>query len=342
MGPGVFALSFFIFSAQAAVPSGETALRAAPEAKSSLAPLVAYTPTFGVLVGVGYFRKPLQKRGWDLGIYSMASFKPNFLGDGRVDYHFSPSQSWRNELGFSTFLASYYGEGGQTRNADNIRFSKLSLFARSGLQWSEGSWAFWPHVDYRGWHETGAGPSHFAPEDRAVLGATLEYQTPEDSGGVRFHHQATVRLAPAFASSDARSQSFAQAELDLRAFLKPFADITLASRVYFASSVGNPSYSYRYTAGGTVLLRGYFENRFRGKHLAAFQQEVRFPIAGAFSGALFADAGDVSDGVPNRWKLTYGLGARLGLPPDQVAKVRLDIGFSQDQWGAFFLFGETF
>ncbi|MBY0371092.1 hypothetical protein K2X33_10425 [bacterium] len=321
------------------IPEGQTeTLSRTKTAKSSLAPLAAYTPTFGVLVGLGYFRKPAERQGLEMGAYSMVSFKPSILVDATVDYHWTPELRFRNALGFSTFLASYYGEGGQTRRQDNVMFPKVSTFAKTGIAWERDGWALWPHLDYRGWHEQGGIP-HFPEEDRIAAALTAEYQTPDRANRLwAFHPQVTLRAAAA----TSRAPSFAQAELDLRAFFQPVTDLVFASRAYFATSWGEPSYTYRYTGGGAGLLRGYFENRFRGKSLAAVQEEIRFPIAGAFSGAVFADAGDVSDGIPNRWKVTYGGGLRFAIPPDRVAKVRLDIGVSQDQVGAFFLFGDTF
>ena len=111
-------------------------------------------------------------------------------------------------------------------------------------------------------------------------------------------------------------------------------------RVAGGYSLGDPGYLYRYTLGGAYALRGYYANRFRGNAYYLGQVEARFPLYKRFSGAAFAEAGDVTDGRLGKPAHTYGAGLRFAL--SENIKLRLDYGRSKDQNGVFFTFGEAF
>ena len=114
----------------------------------------------------------------------------------------------------------------------------------------------------------------------------------------------------------------------------------LAARLSGGYADGDPSYLFRYALGGTNTLRGFYSNRFRGSRYYAGQVEMRFPLYGRFSGAAFTDVGDITDGVFQDARMSYGGGIRFALNAN--VKLRLDYGTSNDQNGVFFTFGEAF
>jgi outer membrane protein assembly factor BamA len=106
--------------------------------------------------------------------------------------------------------------------------------------------------------------------------------------------------------------------------------------------IGTPNYMYKFRLGGSGTMRGYLENRFRGQKYYAQQTELRFPIWKLFSGAAFLGFGDATDSSFTNAKMAYGGGIRIGLPPDYVSKVRIDVGFGRDSSGVYADFGQAF
>jgi len=119
-------------------------------------------------------------------------------------------------------------------------------------------------------------------------------------------------------------------------------DVIAAFQLDGGYTIGDPTYMFKYRLGGVDRLRGYHENRFRGKAYYMQQTELRFPIWKLFSGAAFLGFGDTAERVFTFAKMSYGIGLRIGLPPDYVSKIRIDYGVGQDQAGIFADFGHTF
>ena len=112
-----------------------------------------------------------------------------------------------------------------------------------------------------------------------------------------------------------------------------------------ATSFGQRSFATDYSLGGTDLLRGYYQNRFRGQHYVAGSGELRVPLMGPLSAAVFSDLGRVwvTHGHDQAGlAVSYGAGVRYALPPSRLARLRLDFAFAPDQRGVFFSFGEAF
>jgi outer membrane protein assembly factor BamA len=156
----------------------------------------------------------------------------------------------------------------------------------------------------------------------------------------------TLRAVPEGLSSYEDGRTFFQAEVDHRMFSVPIAGAVVGWRLYLAGSWGEPSYQYRYFLGGPYALRGYFTNRFRGDKVYAAQVEGRRDITrlwgSTVSLAAFLEIGEATDNWFGDPKASYGGGLRFTLPPDHVAKVRLDFAWADDQQSVYFIFGEAF
>jgi len=83
------------------------------------------------------------------------------------------------------------------------------------------------------------------------------------------------------------SQSFTKWSLDVRKYWSPKADRVWAGQLYLEGNSGEPPFNQLALLGGTRLLRGYYEGRFRDRQLAAAQVEYRFSIRGRFAGVAF-------------------------------------------------------
>ena len=260
-----------------------------------------------------------------------------------------PNSYFHLEIEIDDFARPYYGEGMDTSPDESIflegTVSRLMYFLkfRKG-----GKVSFGPFLDYRSVNEEGVdGASVPAPNyDGAALGLGMHffYDTRDSrlspTSGV--FDALTIRYVPDSLSTFEGGDTFFQAEVDHRIFYSPAAGTVLAGRLHLGGSWGEPSYQYRYSLGGPYELRGFFTNRFRGNSLYVAQGEIRQNLFWILSSAVFAEAGEVTDGSFHSPETSFGGGLRMTLPPDHIAKARLDFAWAKDQKSIYFIFGEAF
>jgi outer membrane protein assembly factor BamA len=140
-----------------------------------------------------------------------------------------------------------------------------------------------------------------------------------------------------FADRDLDAFSFRRVELEAEHYVPlPHRLRTLALRataVLTDPDSGNdvPFY-YQPTLGGSRVLRGYREFRFRDRNAMAFTAEYRWEAWWALDGALFVDTGTVAreahDLRVRDMDVSYGVGFRVHSNNAFVA--RLDLAFSRE------------
>ena len=85
--------------------------------------------------------------------------------------------------------------------------------------------------------------------------------------------------------------------------------------------------------GSPVIMRGYFNGRFKDRHMAEAQAEYRFPIWKLISGAAFIAGGRVAAQPGDLWQgkfhYSYGLGPRITVNKKQRVSLRLDVAFNE-------------
>lgn len=135
--------------------------------------------------------------------------------------------------------------------------------------------------------------------------------------------------------------------LDVRRYLVLREGHTLGLQLVLRDQLGEVPFYERVTVGGANLLRGIYENRFRGRSLWATQAEYRSPTFWwRFSGVAFAGIGGVAPtrgehrAALTRW--AAGGGIRFLANTEQNVNVRLDLGVTEDDVGVYFSLGEAF
>jgi outer membrane protein assembly factor BamA len=142
------------------------------------------------------------------------------------------------------------------------------------------------------------------------------------------------------------TQNFVKWTLDVRKYWSPKENRVWAAQLYLEGNSGAPPFNQLALLGGTRLLRGYYEGRFRDRQMAASQVEYRFPIKGRFGAVAFGSIGSVVDEWKN-WEgdyLRYALGAGLRftlLPKDKI-RLRLDYGIGPNSSAFYLTVGEAF
>ncbi len=347
-------VTFLSLYAQAASASPEEVPRPPREGEevgSSIAPVVGYDPTFGVVLGGAYFYKQPS-------LSAHVDANTNFGKVYQLHYSYKHyfADFWEHGLrgGIMKGFDPYYGEGNTTNRDHYFRLWGFQSDHRfyAGIKTSENA-QVGVFVDARtrtedGGH-TGSPPANVAPDEQTgALGAYVRIDTRNLKNGNNegFALGATVKHSPGALTSVVGTQGFTQVEGDFIVYKEilngVIPDVIAAFNVKGGVTLGTPTYMFKYRLGGANTLRGYLENRFRGSKYYLQQTELRFPIFTPVSGVGFIGFGDVTDGEFGDAKVSRGFGLRIGIPPDYVSAIRLDVGFAKDQWGFFANFGQVF
>ncbi|MEL7221623.1 MAG: BamA/TamA family outer membrane protein, partial [Bacteroidota bacterium] len=154
--------------------------------------------------------------------------------------------------------------------------------------------------------------------------------------------------ASVLASSDilGATQNFIKWTLDARTYRSKRTDHVWVAQLYLEGNSGTPPFNQLALLGGTRLLRGYYEGRFRDRQMAVAQLEYRFPIYRRFGGVGFASLGSItpqwSDWEANFLRYTFGAGIRFMLLPEDKIRLRFDYGVGKNTSAFYFTVGEAF
>lgn len=139
---------------------------------------------------------------------------------------------------------------------------------------------------------------------------------------------------------------FTYFNLDLRKFLGIGGESVLAMQALATMSAGNVPFYLLPQLGGSDVMRGYFEGRYRDKDLIAVQMEYRFPIFWRIGGSVFAGVGTVAPDVTRfsvgQVKPGIGLGLRFMYDLAERMNVRVDVGFGKNSSGIYMTANEAF
>lgn len=124
------------------------------------------------------------------------------------------------------------------------------------------------------------------------------------------------------------------------------SEAVFALNAYLEFNTGQPPFTHLSMVGGTRLMRGYYQGRYRDRQMGILQAEYRFPILWRFKGAVFGALGNVADQVDafqlGNTRYALGLGLRFLLLEEEKAHVRLDYGFGGGSSGFYLTVGEAF
>jgi outer membrane protein assembly factor BamA len=315
------------------------------EAGHSVAPVVGYDPTYHFVVGAAYF---YMTERLNFGLDANTNFSGVYQAHARASHEFATRWNYELRLGGMRGFEAYYGDGGDTSVANyqqlwgNRYNSRLQLNRQLTDHFAVGVFA-----ELRGRTEESAGNASWSrvalDQSVAAGGVSIKLDSRKDKQRSNDGVVLTTELSRSLSGS---ASPFTQLESSFVVYKDVMGDffpgVVAAFRVMGGISDGDVPFVYRYRFGGAEKMRGYLENRFRGSRYYLQQTELRVPIWRMIGGALSLGFGDISDREFTNPKMCYGIGVRIGLPPDWVNQVRVDVGFARDQMGIFAEFGQTF
>ncbi|MDP1728181.1 MAG: BamA/TamA family outer membrane protein [Bacteroidota bacterium] len=141
-------------------------------------------------------------------------------------------------------------------------------------------------------------------------------------------------------------QAFDNYTLDARHFVCLWKQNVLAAQVFGNFNFGDVPYRQMGTMGNDMIMRGYYNGRYRDHHLVAFQVELRKTIWGPVGMTVFGGGGNVganSKDLFSRIKPNYGLGLRCLVIRKEHVNIRIDLGLGEKNIkGLYFTMAEAF
>lgn len=140
--------------------------------------------------------------------------------------------------------------------------------------------------------------------------------------------------------------TFSNYLLDLRHYYAISPRTVLAGQLYATINVGTVPFKQAATLGGSMLMRGFYNGRYRDNDAVIIQGEIRQRLIGRLGGAAFVATGDVGHNLNNfsltNWKMTSGAGLRFLLSRREHVNVRVDAAFGRHTQGLYFNISEAF
>jgi outer membrane protein assembly factor BamA len=131
---------------------------------------------------------------------------------------------------------------------------------------------------------------------------------------------------------------FTRYTIDIRKYFEVKENHILAWQTFFDTVSGTVPFQRLPMMGGSDVMRGYFEGKYRGQRVFANQVEYRFPVYRNLGLVLFTGVGQVSQGrdikLFQNQRVSGGLGFRYRLNKEGL-NVRLDLGYG-DQRAFYF------
>ena len=344
-----------------AAARGEGAVEA-EETRWTWFPIIAFAPETSLQLGalnVVTFESDEDGEARRSSIFTALAFTlkkqvlvavgPNLYFDG---------ETWGLEIdvGFNWFPDTFWGVGADSPDAAEEDFTRRALGLetvftrqvdggfRAGVVFQGTRMDITEEKD-EGLIASGAVPGH----DGGIwygAGPVVMWDTRDSNFAPRRgarHRVSAVRFADAVGSDF----DFTRFVADLRTYYSVAPTHQFALQLLAVALTGAPPFQAMAALGGGESMRGYYGGRYRDRHLVAAQAEYRFPLAGDFTGATFAGAGDVAHTVGgfevDSVEIAGGVGFRYAINPEDRVRIRLDIaGTSDGDVNVYVNLGEAF
>jgi hypothetical protein len=257
------------------------------------------------------------------------------------------------------FPLLYYGIGQETSGEDPaVVDANYILLRQRVLRKIVKNLFIGPEVDYQhlysvSFNQPEKGELHVPPAGsngttNLGVGAALVYDNRHNVLNVRkgqFGELAFLRYTPSL-GSDYR---FSSINVDIRSFHPYRKNNVIAWQVNGNFITGEVPFNQLALMGGDMMMRGYYQGRYRDKNLLSGQVEYRmlpFSFSKRWGATVFGGAAAVAPEIGafqlDKTRLAGGVGLRYLLFPKKDIFLRLDIGMTKEGPGFYFYTGEAF
>ncbi|QHS59379.1 BamA/TamA family outer membrane protein [Chitinophaga agri] len=257
------------------------------------------------------------------------------------------------------FPLLYYGIGQHTEGENPaVVDANYILLRQRVLRKISRNLFFGPEIDYQhlysvDFNQPEEGEHHLLPAGsngttNLGFGAALVYDNRHNVLNVRkgwFGELSYLGYHPSFASDF----QFGSVNLDVRAFHPVKKNNVLAWQVLGNFISGKVPFNQLALMGGDMMMRGYYQGRYRDKNMLAAQVEYRmlpFSFSKRFGATVFAGTAAVAPELKafqlDKTQFAGGAGLRYLLFPKKDIFLRLDVGMTREGPGFYFFTGEAF
>ena len=149
-----------------------------------------------------------------------------------------------------------------------------------------------------------------------------------------------------FGSALGSDFTFQRLTLDLRHYFQVYFRHIIAVQAYSQMIFGTAPFQSLSRFGGSQLMRGYYEGRYRDNHALIIQTEYRWLFTRQLGVVLFAGIGEVThhldDFQLSNARYSIGFGFRFCINPDEKLNIRLDFGYGKNTSGYYMEVFEAF
>jgi len=269
---------------------------------------------------------------------------------------------WRDELyhlggsiGYKKYPGKFFGIGNSTSDRDEEEYTYRE--SRLAVNFQKRVWeSLYTGMHYELSHNSvaefeagGMLTGGEIPGSRggvnSGLGLLLNWDTRDNiffpTGGSC--HQFTTTF---YGGGLAGDFAFNKYTVDLRHFHLFRARHVLAVQGYLNIITGDPPYNAMSLIGGENFMRGYYQGRYRDRHMMGLQVEYRSPQWKRTGVIFFAGLADVAERFTDfrftEFKYSVGLGLRYMINPEEKVNLRLDFGFGRESFGVYMKILEAF
>ena len=327
-----------------------TSLLSAKKVSSGFFPLMGYRPAQGFAAGAGYFDDRFLGRSQSFEIYAEASTEDAQRGTLTLSIPFSSSRLELDAVSGRDGNSEFFGFGNRSSEKERSEFELLELTTR--LRWQSalccglrldlglGLRSMWfdadggseqPRIDKR--FPLGTIPGFQQDPSLFEITAALSHRFPTNAT------ERTTRISFDEEIGVSRFETLSAGEFDFLSYwLEAAAQIPLGKprrelhiRIRWDETVADGGNEVPFTLqpalGENSDLRGFAQNRFRGKASALTNLEYRFPTWPGAQGLVFYDLGRVFGGADgfnwDRWRWSAGLGAAIDTPSGFALKIQV-------------------
>lgn len=291
---------------------------------SSILPIFIYTQNKQVITSLG-FDLYLQKNTYHLfGELKYLKYPGSFFGIGNNvsddEEIYTP-----NSFGIDvTFLKKIY----KNTNAGfkfNYEYAKLAPFEEDGILVNSN------FAGVKGGTTSG-------------IGFAADYDTRDNiyyaSKGHFYHVSAMF-----YGTLTGSDYTYNEFNFDLREYYTIYKEHIIVFQGYTNLIDGKGPFYTLSQFGGSNLMRGYFEGRFRDNHVLVLQSEYRTHVWNRFGFVIFSGLGQVAPKLNNfqinHFKYAAGIGLRFMIDNSEKLNIRFDYGIGKDTSGFYIQFSEA-
>lgn len=322
-------------------------------------PILYYSPETRWAAGAGalYFFRAEENSSRPTNITSGIIYTQNrqFLFEVTSNAFFRGGSLWHpGSFYFQKLPSRFFGIGSATPDSAEEEYTAQIVRINPSLLWKAAEGLFiGAQVHYEAWtvKETepgralaGGGVPGSSATTVMGVGGAVNYDTRDNifaplSGSF---YQANAITSPEWLGS---TTAFSRFRADLREYFALGGENVLSTQLMLQSTAGTVPFRFLPQLGGQNVLRGLYEGRYRDRHMAAVQAEVRTAFWRRFGLALFTGIGDVAPELSGfSWKsmkVTYGAGFRFAFIPEEHIILRIDFGFAKNSDGVYVTLNEA-